>query len=572
MKWFVASLALFALSASALAQDLADYLPEDTVVAFGVHDLNTVADKLDPFFDEWDRLELTELLGVVFADGADELDPEIPDEADDLLAELEGLTVLDVLGEEAWIAVSASRFNPLPAFTVLARPSSAAFVRATALMEEHHAAHPDAVEELREGDYLFYLERLDDPDAPADAVAYTVMSDLIALSSNPDVLRGVLRRYGGADEPSFVTSDGYRDTLGRLDAGNLHTYFDYSSIGDSLLPFAQGMGFDEAANRLQRAFATFGLTSSVLSVTDDGFVTEGWQRIDPDGRDETLQRLLADAGAIDPAGLNFVPEEAISYSLTSTDLAGWWQYLNELAATVPELGGDLNMLVLSFIGLDIDRAFFSWTEPAIATATLGLAEVTAPGMPVDNFLGELVYAIRTSDEAAAQAGLDEVFEMLAMTLAMFADPMGDPGEFQAEVEEVAGVTVTHYDVVPGLSLSYAVTDGHALIATSRGAIAAAIDTTAQVALPSGVPADATRVGYTDTRRSLEGTAQGLRGQVEMAAGLTGAAGLDFDAVTQASAAIEEFVNFVASRAGESVNYTVVSDDGIYSYSTTEVTW
>ena len=56
-----------------------------------------------------------------------------------------------------------------------------------------------------------------------------------------------------------------------------------------------------------------------------------------------------------------VPEGALSYSSSAVNLSGWYDYLNELSLTVPELGGDLDSLVLSLTGLNLRESVFSWT-------------------------------------------------------------------------------------------------------------------------------------------------------------------------------------------------------------------
>jgi hypothetical protein len=554
------------LLSTAAAQRLADLLPRETIFALGVEDLQSVSAKLEPFKAEAERLGLVESLMTLLA----EVDIEEA-EADAALDELTDLGFEELLGREAWLAVSASAFNPLPAVTLLSRVGPEARTR----IAGHIARQAPEALELREGDYPFYQLTLDDPDGLVQVVVYAQAGDLVMLSTNPEVLRGVLRQLGGTTEPSLTAGEGFQATLGQVARGHAYSYLDYAQLARVARPFATGFGIDRLVTRLSEALTTAGVSAGVARFTDTGIVNEGWQRPDAAGGDAELYALLSDARAASSAGLRFVPQGAVSYSAAATDIPGWWRYLNSLARAVPELGGDLSEFALSFLGIDLERTLFSWPEAQVVMLGTGVSDVPAPGMPVDNFLGEMVYAIEARDEAAATAGLSELFDTLGMMLAAFTDPMGGTGSPGRQSETVAGVEVTRYAISPGLELSYAVTDGFALIATSQDAMRAALEANAaggMAAFPASVPQGASSVSVTDTRASVEGAAAGLVSQLQLAAGLGGAQGLDFDAVIEASEALEQFVRYVASRLGDTVSYTIRSPEGIYSYSEIEVRW
>ena len=94
------------LTTSALAQSLALLLPQETLFAVGVEDLADHEAKFQPFIDEWERLGLPDLVQAALETDTDELESmEVP-------PELEGLTFLDLLGDQVWFGVSAASYAP----------------------------------------------------------------------------------------------------------------------------------------------------------------------------------------------------------------------------------------------------------------------------------------------------------------------------------------------------------------------------------------------------------------------------------------------------------------------------
>ena len=552
----------------AAAQDLAELLPEDTIFALGMQGLSEADERLEPFQAEFERLEVGEALTTLFESqdvGATGGMGEMA-ESDELGA----LLSLEVLGQEAWIALSASSFSPLPAATLITQLTPEAVEQVGPLLEQANAQ--ENPESFTEGDYTFYQLPVEDAD-PIQVVAYAQADDLLMISTNPEVLRGVLRRLGGGGEPNFAESEGYAQTLGTLENGTFYGYLDYAGIADVAEPFSQGFGFDQLVTRLSSAFQTAGVTGGVARLTDEGVITEGFQAVNEAGGDSELYDLLTSGDAADLDTQRFAPEDALGYSVSATDLSGWYDYLNSLATSVPELGGDLDSLLLSFTGINLRQTFFDWTDGQVVTVTTGLGEVAEPGVPSENLLGEAVYLIRASDESEAEEGLAVLFESLSQSIAAFSDPMGGSGGATSSTAQIGDVEVTQYDITDGVSLSYAVTDGYALIATTEDAMRSVLEAEEPLDVDLGVvPEDASSATYSDAQATLEGSAQQIGSQLELAAGLGGASGLNFDEVENASSVLEEYLSFVASRLGNSVSYSERSDEGITSYSETEVDW
>ena len=558
------------LGSFAAAQDLAELLPEDTIFALGMQGLSEADERLEPFIAEFERLEVGEVLTTLFESqelgtGGATGDMSEMAESDELGA----LLSLEVLGQEAWIALSASSFSPLPAATLITQLTPEAVEQVGPLLEQANAQ--ENPESFTEGDYTFYQLPIEDAD-PIQVVAYAQADDLLMISTNPETLRGALRRLGGASEPNFAESEGYAQTLGTLESGTFYGYLDYAGIADVAEPFSQGLGFDQLVTRLSSAFQTAGVTGGVARLTDEGVVSEGFQAVNAGGGDSELYDLLTSGDAADLDTQRFAPQDAFGYSVSATDLSGWYDYLNSLATSVPELGGDLDSLLLSFTGINLRQTFFDWTDGQVVTVTTGLGEVSEPGVPSENLLGEAVYLIQASDESEAEEGLAVLFESLSQSISAFSDPMGGSGGATSSTEQVGDVEVTRYDITDGVSLSYAVTDGYALIATTDEAMQSVLEAEGLAADLDLVPEGASTAAYSDAQATLSGSAQQIGSQLELAAGLGGASGLNFDEVENASGVLEEYLSFVASRLGDSVSYSERSEEGITSYSETEVDW
>ena len=568
------------LLSSASAQSLADLLPAETFLAFGTRDLAQHEAKLEPFIAEFERLELGAALAKLVPSEAVEGELEQDDAVGDVMTQFEGLEVLDFLGQEAWLALSASSFNPLPALTLLTELSPEAAQQISSTLSE--ATAKDSVETLTEGNYTFYQEALEDADEFIQVLAYAQVDNTLMLSTNPNTLRAALRQLGGSSDPSFANSVGYANTLGQVGEGNFYGYLDFAQVASVIAPFAQGFGFDQLVERLIDAFATAGVSAGTLRVTEDGFEREGLQAANADGGDASLYALLTSPAQANASTITLAPESALSWSSSVTDLTGWWDYLNEIMESSPELGGNLDFLLASFLGVDLRETFFNWVGNELTTVTTGVGEIVEPGMPSSNLLGDSVYILEASDEAAAQAGLSNLLQTVSTLVASFADPSGGAGSASSETLDIAGVEATTFTITEGISLSYAVADGHAFIGTSSDALTAVLEArggdsslrNAAVfgSLQTTAPDTASSLSLSNNQATLANTAQQITSQLQLTAGLGGAANLDFDAVEEASEKLEQFLAFVAERLGFSTSYSERRGDGVYTFGQSDVSW
>ncbi len=569
-----------ALLPLALAQSLRPLLPAETLLAVGTQGMTDHQSQLQPILDEFERLGVGAAFQDAFA-GAEqsaEQSANVPD-LSQVPAALQDLTVLDVLGDEAWLAVSLSPYNPLPVLTLVARVDAKAQTAFASLIDAN--ADQDGVQRLTEGSLAFFVTTADGGDGMSTPIAYAQDGPLVALSSNPDVLRGVLRRHQGASEPNLTTTDAYGASLGTLSGGVFYSFLHVGPAGDVLSPLVQGQGFDTLATRLTRLLTTIGSSAGVLRITADGVETDGVQALDGAGQDIALYNLLSSsqAASLDPLG--FVPQGALSVQSGAFDLTGWWNYLGDLVSSAPELGvGDLDQFISGMTGIDLRAALFDWSGTQVGTIATAAPAVTDPGMPAANLLGESVFMLQSTDDAAAAAGLSQLFTTVATQASAFTDPSGGAGAPDVSTHQVGDVTVTSYGMGPGIALSYAVTDGYALVATSTEAMDKVLQArSGSTALPATlaamqgqVPQGAHSFALADQRASLEATAASIASQIQTVAGLGGAANLDFDKVQKASDAIEQFVRFIAARMGGSVSYSQVADNTITTHGMTQISW
>ena len=564
--WFAA---VFLLP-SAFAQPLADLLPAETFFALGTRNLDAEEVRLQPFIDEFMRLELGASLAKVFEsqaieDGAgseSQASPTMPDE-------LSGLGVLDLLGREAWLSLSISRFNPLPVLTLVSQLSDEASAQFETTLAK--AIQSEEVETQTEGSTRFYQQLLTTEQAPPIALVFAKEGNVLILSTHPDTMRGVLRQLQGSKDPSFSDTEAYQKTLAQLE-GHFMGYLDYAQIPSALATYTRGLGFDKLINRISDAFETAGVSAGVLRFSDGGMESESLQAYNPQGKDKELLALLQADTRTNGEILRFYDEKALSFSASSVDLAAWWQYINGISESTPELGGSLDELLQVFTGINLEESLFSWTGNQFATMTSNVAEASVPGVAATNLLGDQVYIIQAQNEQEAAQGLSQLFSSLSQGIAAFADPSGGLGDASAATQDINGVTVNSYEITTGVRLSYAISQGYALIATSDDALLMALNASGEAGFRAALPEVVTAYGTTDNKRSMQASAQQMISQLQLAAGFGGASNLNFEAVDEASQKLEVFVQFIAERLGQSLSYSEQRAEGIYSYAQSEILW
>lgn len=423
----------------ALASTLDDLLPRSSIVTLGVMpgeggdrflapfaDVDTSAlqragDVIVPVLMELGEMGGPEILEM-FADitsGGDPLEE---------LAALcpDGVEVAMSLGDPAaWVddavvAVVADRFDPLPGVVAVARttPESAAAV--TAL----HEAIDGCIGGASLGtegstDLRIWLDGSDLPLVAARS------DDLLVLGSRPDLVRGVLRRAAGADEPSLA--DRMRPHGPAPAASLVRGSIDVAALADVVATLPLPIDDADLGALLERAFAslrTLGYGEGFVVVDDGGVsVLQRWIP-DADGGDAALYEILT-CSSCDAEPSTLVPATAYVGSAIAIDRDGVTTWLDDLVQTVtgtlmgqPSTLGDVAM---GMAGVDLS-ALFGWIGDEVHTAVLDRPSSS---------LRDLVYgpatvvAIDATSPDAARAGLDAWRAAIGGPLSSLLDAVAD---------------------------------------------------------------------------------------------------------------------------------------------------
>ncbi len=568
-KILIILVAIFSI-AFASAQSLLAYLPADSVAVFGLQDLAQHEDKLSQFIDEYNRLGLNDSLAKL--NGAEQDSKDSKSFGIMKSNPFKNLDAMDFLGQEAWFAVSASKFNPIPATTIILRLSPKAVKPVFTSLEKESKA--EGVEKLAEGKYSFYQSKIESEDSPVQNVSYALIDDVVIFSSDTDVMRSILRQMAGSSDPNFMASEGYGNSLAQLGNANFYSYVDYGAIASLVKPFTKGLGFDDLVNRLEKAFNTAGISAYVANITADGIEGSSLQALNPNAGDSELYALLSSNVAA-KQDIRF-PDGALSLSSSHVDLKGWWSYLNELTSSVPDIGMSLDEMAAMFLNVDLSDSLFSWTGDQLITVTTGVADVAMPGVASANLLGEQVYIISTTDSKKTSQKLSSLIESLATSVSSFADPEGGSGTvLEPTTQEISGVTVTSYEITDGVNVNYAITDDLVFFGSTNEAITKVLSAGSNSDIDSllkQIPSNATTFSVANLKSTMQGTAAQIGSQIQMAAGLSGSNNLDFDAVDESSAKMEEFVKFIADRLNYSISYSQVENGQIRGHSKLDVAW
>jgi len=564
------------LAAPIAAQSLPELLPADVALAVGLVDVASQTDRLRPFLDEADRLGLIAAVGATLPGGADAAldDAGMPD----LPPALEGLGVLDLLGQEAWLAVSASPFSPLPALTLIARPSDAgrdAFASAIA-----DATARAGVEQRSEAGATFYtyVPAASEDDPLGVPVAYAQSGDLLVVSTDPEIVRFVLRADAGGDDPTLADSETYAALRG-LGTGQVVGLLDAEPLVRGLAPLAGSYGAGALLERVRDALRTAGPTVGVLRADDEGLTGAGLRLPATDGPDRALYDLLTTGSAPDLEVLAYAPDTALSVAAGSADLRGWWAWLDDLLASAAELGLPTASEALQLVGLDAGALLLDWAGDGWVQIQTAAPSAPAAGSTDVPIFDAQVLLVASRDDAAARQGIATTFATLGATLAGFLAPSGQ-GFVAPTTVEIAGVPVTRLVLSETLVFDGAVIDGWALLSGSPDATEAVLTArssgsagpAALIDAAAELPVGPLSWSVSDDAAATGGSTDALVSQLQMLAGLGGAATLDFEAVDAASEAVTAWSAFVAERLGGSWSATVVDDGTLRSESRTYLDW
>lgn len=370
---------------------------------------------------------------------------------------------------EALFTVSATPYNPLPALTALLR-SDPGDARAFAELQREvvRCAERRGLEVLRfsEGAAPLFVVG----NAGDFPLIVGRFEEVFVIGTNPQVVRGVLRRAQGAAEPNLAQMGFYRQNQALLEGGAVSALLNTAALAEALESLG-GPLVSPATEPLFRrgvaALRTLGGYAGSLHLEDDALRFESRLGVDARGGDPDLARLLLDAPpaptlTLAPATSTHVYSTALQLEPLFAYLEGW---LGEVgAATGTPLS--LRARARSELGLDLDAALFDWLGDGATHIVLE---------PLGNTLQGLIYgpaqvlALETRGGAATRAGLKALDRALQRALergALGPEPGGSAlTQSVRDSYRYGGVRITRLRVGPTTDFGAALLGSTLLLGT-----------------------------------------------------------------------------------------------------------
>lgn len=381
--------------------------------------------------------------------------------------------------------VSVSRFDPEPALVFATRPHdpslSGSLLSAT-------VSCGDARELASEADVDLWVVG-DGGDFPL------VLADVdgtLLLASDPDVLRGMVRRASGDGEPGLAGT-----RVGRLSGGmtsrGLGLTVNLSAAADALEAFrflaTEDDGTDVLFNRVLNTLRVVNGFAWHATVDAGGVLVESVSTFDARlaqevGEEELLELLTCATCQLgDPT---LLPQDAVALSGGMLPLGAFVDWVDSWLASVSDIGGvpegwDLRTALAELLGIDADVAALGWLGDSWHAATLGVLDTDlrgwVQGLPT-------LITIPVSSEQAAREGLDQ-WPTLLRSLGDLTEDMGAGTEMDGffrpqdavSVRESAyrGIPYTRYRTGPAVDVGVAVFGGHLVFGLPAASLHAAVD-------------------------------------------------------------------------------------------------
>ncbi len=495
-KLVIASL-LSLLAGVATAQEpISSLLPDTTVLAVHVSpegfDASAVAEMLGELdIDEAGDVLMALLGAFEGAAGAAGLSDELADldVFGDLERECQGSGAIlhemaSALGPTA-AGVSVSRFDPEPALTLVTRPGDPSLAEE---FVERMVACMGGDPLGTEGDAEIWVVG-DGGDFP---LVLAAAEGVLAVSSDPEVLRGVLRRAAGGDDA------GLADTrVGRLSAGltsrGAGFTLNLAAAADALEAFRfAAAGGDGTAALFDRLLTTLRVVDGFAwhaTVDAGGLLVESVATFDAAlareaGEDELLRLLTCSSCEMEEPAL--LPRDAVALSGGVMPLGALVSWLDTWLADLADLGAvpegwDLRSAAGELLGVDANAALLGWIGDSWHAATLDVLATDLRGWL--SGLPTLV-TVPVSSEQEARKGI-EMWPAVIDGLADLAQSLEEGTEVEGafrfdeavSVREGSyrGIDYTRYRTGPGTDVGVAVLGGHLVIGSPATSLHDAID-------------------------------------------------------------------------------------------------
>ncbi len=632
MTRFLLTCALFTLAlpcafAQPLTSSLAEIAPAETVLTLGYKSSgeggsNSLKDDLTGL--EWqqagetlqqlgaylensdlsgDFQDLSDLLNE-FSGGLDTqnegramLEQFCPELLDERFNEIENIAA------DALLAVSVSPFNPVPAVTALFRADGETELYAD-LQEIIITCAEREVEVVRlvQGDVPLYVIG-DGGDFP---VIIGRSDDLFFAGSNPQVLRGVVRRAQGNSEANFAGGRLYSEAREVLEAEGVSFSLNLAGLAQIAENFGglfvSGPEMEGAFERGLAILRTLEGYAGSVRATSEGLEAESLTVVNAEGGDpELADLLLCDTCAVSSPFL--APETSVGVNAQYVALEPIFNYLQGVLNDLEPLVGeslDIKAILREEFGFDLDTALFDWLGNEVYSVVLE---------PFSADLGTLFYGqasafyVPITSQEAAEAGLAELGEGLAFVLEASEDM--DMDEFSSQLfSDVATETYTYEDVEITRYRSGVNTDvgvaflgNYLVFSTPAGALESLIDTfngtnpnifanrSFQTAFTDR-PEEVTLLNYSEYGTTLAGLADllGLFSQplafaanialaeVESADAQTDTQKPNYAELLTLTDLLPNALEVIAEHVGAASGYSEVREGAVYRRGTLQIDW
>ncbi len=495
-------LALSLLSALALVfaqRPLTDLLPDTTVLAVeltpdqfdpgALHGLLAELDKTDAKAVWREYLSLFSSLADSSAFEANSHKHEFEEAREQFVDKCPALwDAAKEAGDGEWSAalgVSVSRFDPEPDLLFLTRTASRSVsARVLAGLITCFDGRRYGVE----GGSAIYLFA-DGSDLPL-LVAET--NGVLVASSDPDVLRGAVRRSNRSGEPSLADSR-IASYASQLEPAGVKVTLNLAAVADALA-VVRGAVPPEAEALFTRFSNTLRILNGAawaVSVDAGGFVVNSvsaWdaQLAEAEGEHALLAMLSCEECELPTS---FFPVHTVAVEAGSFPMNAAVQWLDSWLADVAAVGmlGDhealsVRSLFAELTGVDLDTAVFDWLGNSYRSYTTDVY-----GTDLTNWVMGLpsVTAIEVSSEEAAWRGVQAWLDIAANVDALSRDLTGSRDPFggalgfeqSVSVRELCdeGVMYIRIRAAPNMDVGVAVINDHLVIGSPTSALFEAID-------------------------------------------------------------------------------------------------
>ncbi|HEX7021236.1 MAG TPA: hypothetical protein VF171_00155, partial [Trueperaceae bacterium] len=504
------------------------------------------------------------------------------------------------VGRQTLFTLSASALNPLPAATFLSRMAPAAASAAEQLQDALVGCLGEDATRLEESGVPFYVV----PTGEGVPVVFGHAGELYFVGSNPDVVRGVIRRSQGSSEPSLADSELFERAKAALEPGGLSVSLDFLAAARTAESFGGMISQDPEADylfhRVTAALRTLGGVAWHVTATPEGILSESIVAVNPGGGDEDLADLLlcslcrVTRPALLPAGSVRVSGQVLPLRDLFRYVQGWLEGLSDITGEAMDLRGMLQ----SELGVDIDEALLDWVGGEVYAARL---------QPPSDRLSSLLYGdgqvllVPVTDPATAQAGLDQLQAALGRLWrqALAEDSSGDlsglPLEFVTRSYDYKGVEIERNQWGPTVDIGTTFVGGYLAVGRPARALEVLIDTAKGGPsllgnpLPGNLPSRPLAFSYGDEGAILGGLAGLLGVASQPVAFALGAAAAEeaqqgpqqpgsrsevpgMADVLHLTEILPKALGILAQHTGRSTGYTELRGQDIYSRHLTEVAW